>query len=294
MQLSRKYSSKEICSKYKCESNLVEDIIFDQISSITNPVDNSLGFLSKSVTNKIDLSCFSLLLIAEDVEVDSKIPVIKSNNVLKIVSDILSDCNISKNYSNSETFHNVTIGENVKIGNNCQIYPGTFINHNSIIGDNVIIHANTVIGSDGFGYYMNEGLWVKIPHVGGVIIDNNVEIGSNVSIDRGMIDNTHLKDNSKIDNLVHIAHNVVIGSNTAIAACTGIAGSTVIGNNCTVDGGSGINGHITICDDVHIHGMSMITKSITKKGQYASGMPADNVRNWRKNQVLFRNLNKNK
>ena len=105
-----------------------------------------------------------------------------------------------------------------------------------------------------------------------------------------MIDTSYLKNNCKIDNLVHIAHNVTIGRNTAIAACTGIAGSTTIGNNCTIGGGVGINGHITICDDVHIHGMSMITKSIKVRGEYASGMPADTVRNWRRNQVSFRNL----
>ena len=119
----------------------------------------------------------------------------------------------------------------------------------------------------------------KIPHIGSVIIEDNVEIGSGTTIDRGLIDCTHLMNNCKIDNLVHIAHNVVVGSNTAIAACTGIAGSTTIGNNnCTIGGGVGINGHITICDDVHIHGMSMITKSITSKGEYASAMAADTVR----------------
>ena len=109
-----------------------------------------------------------------------------------------------------------------------------------------------------------------------------------------MIDNTFLRSNCKIDNLVHIAHNVTIGSNTAIAACTGIAGSSTIGDNCTIGGGVGINGHISICDNVHIHGMSMITKSIKSEGEYASAMAADTVRNWRRNQVLFRNLYKKK
>jgi UDP-3-O-[3-hydroxymyristoyl] glucosamine N-acyltransferase len=194
----------------------------------------------------------------------------------------------------SNEYSNVTIGENVEIGSNCIIYPGVFINHNTIIGDNVIIHPNAVVGSDGFGLYQINGLWKKIPHLGSVIIESNVEIGSNTTIDRGMIDNTILKNNCKIDNLVHIAHNVTIGSNTAIAACTGIAGSTSIGDNCTIGGGVGINGHITICDNVNIHGMSMITKSITKEGDYASALAADSVRNWRRNQVIFRNLYKKK
>ena len=140
--------------------------------------------------------------------------------------------------------------------------------------------------------YKLDGLWKKIPHVGSVVIEDDVEIGSNTSIDRGMLDNTILKRNCKIDNLVHIAHNVTVGSNTAIAACTGIAGSTSIGDNCTIGGGVGINGHITICSKVNIHGMSMITKSITKEGDYASALAADSVRNWRRNQVIFRNLYK--
>lgn len=293
MQLARKYSTNDISKKYACESNFTEEIIFDKISSITNPVKNSLGFLTKSPSDSLDLSLFSVLIVSNEIELNSKTPIIKSNNVLHIIADILSECKFNMNYNISDSFTNVVIGENVTFGKNCLIYPGTFINHNTTIGDNVIIHPNTVIGSDGFGYYKTNDLWQKIPHVGGVVIEDNVEIGSNVSIDRGMIDNTLLMNNSKIDNLVHIAHNVIVGKNTAIAACTGVAGSTIIGDNCTIGGGSGINGHINICDDVHIHGMSMITKSINKKGQYASGMPADSVRNWRKNQVLFRNLNKN-
>ena len=127
----------------------------------------------------------------------------------------------------------------------------------------------------------------KMPHVGSVIIEDNVEIGSGTTIDRGMIDNTHIRKNCKIDNLVHIAHNVTIGENTAIAACTGIAGSTIIGNDCTIGGGVGINGHITVCDNVHIHGMTMVTKSIKKEGSYASAMAADTVRNWSKKSSII-------
>jgi UDP-3-O-[3-hydroxymyristoyl] glucosamine N-acyltransferase len=198
----------------------------------------------------------------------------------------------SSNYSKSDVYNNAIIGENVQIGENCTIYPGVFINHNCYIGNNVIIHPNVTIGSDGFGLYKIDELWKKIPHVGSVIIEDDVEIGSNTTIDRGMLDNTILKRNCKIDNLVHIAHNVTVGRNTAIAACTGIAGSTSIGDNCTIGGGVGINGHITICNNVNIHGMSMITKSITTEGDYASALAADTVRNWRRNQVIFRNLYK--
>ena len=199
-------------------------------------------------------------------DINKDILLFRTKNVSKSLSKLLYKINKDRKYKLLKNHLNVTIGENVSIGNNCLLYPGVFINHDTIIGDNVIIHPNAVIGSDGFGLYHDENTWVKMPHVGSVIIEDNVEIGSGTTIDRGMIDNTYIRENCKIDNLVHIAHNVTIGENTAIAACTGIAGSTIIGNNCTIGGGVGINGHITICDNVHIHGMTMVTKSIKKEG----------------------------
>ena len=155
----------------------------------------------------------------------------------------------------------------------------------------MIIHSGSVIGADGFGLVLNEQkVWEKIPQVGGVRIGDFVEIGANSTIDRGSLDMTRIENNVKIDNLVHIAHNVQIGTNTAIAACVGIAGSTVIGKNCTIGGGSGVNGHITIADDIHIHGMTMVTKSLLKPGQYASGTTVESVDSWRRNQARFKNL----
>jgi UDP-3-O-[3-hydroxymyristoyl] glucosamine N-acyltransferase len=240
------------------------------------------------------LSSFSGLVVSNTFAKDiaASVTLFRVENVKRSMSLLLDTIPNSSHYTKSEVYNNATIGENVKIGENCIIYPGVFINHNCSIGSNVIIHPNVTIGSDGFGLYKINGLWKKIPHVGAVVIEDDVEIGSNSTIDRGMLDNTILKKNCKIDNLVHIAHNVTIGSNTAIAACTGIAGSTSIGDNCTIGGGVGINGHITICDNVNIHGMSMITKSITTEGDYASALAADSVRNWRRNQVIFRNLYK--
>ena len=123
-----------------------------------------------------------------------------------------------------------------------------------------------------------------------MVIDNNVEIGANSTIDKGTLDSTMISNNVKIDNHVHIAHNVFIGENTAIAACVGIAGSTSIGKNCIIGGGAGINGHISITDNVHIHGMTMVTKSITEQGMYASGTTVEPVASWRKNQARFKEL----
>ncbi len=293
MNLDREYTCSDLCTilDAKCENS--NDYLFNQISTLTHPIEKSLGFISSNETSQ-DISKFSGLIVPNDFLGETKIsiPLFKTKNVMHALSNLLSKAQVLSDYSTLKDSHNVSIGSNVSIGDNCIFYPGVFINHNTIIGNNVIIHPNAVIGSDGFGLYKINDTWKKIPHVGSVIIEDNVEIGSCSTIDRGLIDNTILRNNCKIDNLVHIAHNVVIGKNTAIAACSGIAGSTSIGNNCTIGGGVGINGHIDICDDVHIHGMTTVTKSIKEKGQYASAMPADNVRNWRKNQVIFRNLKK--
>ena len=293
MKLNKAYSCAELSTllEAKCEKN--QNNIFEIISSLTYPLKNSLGFIFQDKV-KNDLSLFSGLVVDDTFiqDVDASITLFRVENVKHSMSLLLETLPNSSHYAKSEVFNNVTIGENVKIGENCIIYPGVFINHNCSIGNNVIIHPNVTIGSDGFGLYKIDGLWKKIPHVGSVIIEDDVEIGSNTTIDRGMLDSTVLRRNCKIDNLVHIAHNVTIGSNTAIAACTGIAGSTTVGNNCTIGGGVGINGHITICDNVNIHGMSMITKSVTTEGNYASALAADSVRNWRRNQVIFRNLYK--
>ncbi|MDC0985311.1 UDP-3-O-(3-hydroxymyristoyl)glucosamine N-acyltransferase [Gammaproteobacteria bacterium] len=295
MKLNKAYSCAELSAILDASCDNDNHKTFDIVSSLSNPVNDSLGFIFQDKINE-DISSFSGLIVSNTFEQDvgEKVTLFKVDNVKHSLSMLLNTISNLSSYKMSKEYSNVTIGENVEIGSNCTIYSGVFINHNTIIGDNVIIHPNAVVGSDGFGLYQINGLWKKIPHLGSVIIESNVEIGSNTTIDRGMIDNTILKNNCKIDNLVHIAHNVTIGSNTAIAACTGIAGSTSIGDNCSIGGGVGINGHITICDNVNIHGMSMITKSITKEGDYASALAADNVRNWRRNQVIFRNLYKKK
>ncbi len=294
MKLDKAYTISELENVLGAECNSNSDNLFDTISTITNPIKGSLGFLTNH--NNYDLSPFAGLIVdfSFSKDIGKDILLFRTKNVSKSLSKLLYRISNSSKYELLDNHLNVTIGENVKIGKNCLLYPGVFINHDTIIGDNVIIHPNAVIGSDGFGLYRDENSWAKIPHVGSVVIEDNVEIGSGTTIDRGMIDNTYLRKNCKIDNLVHIAHNVTIGKNTAIAACTGIAGSTIIGNNCTIGGGVGINGHITLCDNVHIHGMTMVTKSIKKEGSYASAMAADTVRNWSKNQVLFRNLYKKK
>ncbi len=196
--------------------------------------------------------------------------------------------------SNINIGKNVTIEPGVVISNNCFIGDNTVIKANVVlydkvnIGNNCLIHSNTVIGADGFGYAQDErNNWVKMPHLGGVVIESEVEIGSNTSIDRGCIGDTLIKKGVIIDNLVQIAHNVVIGEYTAIAGCVAIGGSTVIGSRCLIGGATTIAGHLTIIDNVHITGTSSINKSLLKAGVYSSGLPVKDNMTWKKNTVRF-------
>lgn len=184
----------------------------------------------------------------------------------------------------------VYIGENVKIGDNSKIYPGTKILDDTIIGDNCIIHSNCSIGSDGFGFAPNDdGTYRKIPQTGNVIIGNDVEIGSNSTIDRATIGSTIISDGVKLDNQIQIAHNVEIGTNTAIAAQSGIAGSTKIGKNCMIGGQVGIIGHLKIGDNVKIQAQAGVTSNIDSNARI-TGTPAIPFMNYNKSYIHFKNL----
>lgn len=187
---------------------------------------------------------------------------------------------------------NVSVGDNVKIGKNCLIYSGVRIYSDSIIGDNCIVHSNSVIGSDGFGFAPNkQGNYIKTPQIGNVIIGDNVEIGSNSSIDRATLGSTLVSEGVKIDNLVQIAHNVVIGKNTVIAGQCGIAGSTKIGENCQIGGQVGIIGHLKIGNNVRINGQAGVFSNI-KDNTILRGTPAIDERTFNRSYVYFRNLEK--
>lgn len=171
--------------------------------------------------------------------------------------------------SKSRIHSNCSIGNNVEIGSNCIIYPNVTIYNGCKLGNNVIIHSGTVIGSDGFGFAKQEnGTYKKIPQRGIVLIEDDVEIGSNCSIDRATIGETRICRGVKLDNQIQIAHNVEIGEDTVIAAQSGIAGSTKIGKRCMLGGKAGIGGHLNICDDVILGASIGLVKSITKPGMY--------------------------
>ncbi|MCO6460315.1 MAG: UDP-3-O-(3-hydroxymyristoyl)glucosamine N-acyltransferase [Saprospiraceae bacterium] len=185
----------------------------------------------------------------------------------------------------------VFIGKGVKIGSNSIIMSGVKIMEGCVIGSNVIIHSNTVIGSDGFGFApTGEGNYVKILQLGNVIIKDDVEIGSNCSIDRATFGSTIIHKGAKLDNLIQIAHNVEIGSHTVIAAQTGIAGSTKIGEHCRIGGQVGIVGHITIADGTQIQAQSGIQSSIKTANSKLFGSPALDYNNYLRSYAIFKNL----
>jgi UDP-3-O-[3-hydroxymyristoyl] glucosamine N-acyltransferase len=199
-----------------------------------------------------------------------------------------SGCSIG----NRVTIHpGVHLAENISIGDDVCLYPRVCIYSNVSIGSRSIIHSGSVIGSDGFGYVtMPSGAYRKIPQIGGVFIGEDVEIGANTTIDAGTLIATKIGYGVKIDNLVHIAHNVEIGDYTAMAACVGIAGSTKIGKHCTIGGAAMFVGHIAICDHVHIGGGTLVSKSITEPGVYSSSFPFLSRSDWQKNAVHIRQL----
>ena len=186
----------------------------------------------------------------------------------------------------------VYIGKNVAIGKNSKIYSNVSIYENTVLGDNCIIHSGTVVGSDGFGFNKDShGNNLKVIHSGNVHIEDNVEIGSNCTIDRATLGSTIIMNGVKIDNLVQIAHNVIIGKNTCIAAQVGIAGSTVLGNDCLIGGQAGIAGHLKIGDRVHVQAKTGVLKNLTSDSK-VMGFPAINYMDYNKSYIHFKNFPK--
>ena len=186
----------------------------------------------------------------------------------------------------------VYIGKNVAIGKNSKIYSNVSIYENSVLGDNCIIHSGTVVGSDGFGFNKDShGNNLKVIHSGNVHIEDNVEIGSNCTIDRATLGSTIIMNGVKIDNLVQIAHNVIIGKNTCIAAQVGIAGSTVLGNDCLIGGQAGIGGHLKIGDRVHVQAKTGVLKNLDSDSK-VMGFPAINYMDYNKSYIHFKNFPK--
>lgn len=219
--------------------------------------------------------------------------------VIDETADIASTCFIAANTvigRNVKLAANVVIGPGtviepgVEIGANTRIAANVVIYHDCLIGKNCVISSGTVIGADGFGYAEENRRWVKIPQVGQVIIEDDVEIGANTTIDRGALDDTIIGQGVKLDNLIQIGHNCRIGAHTVIAGCVGIAGSARIGKHCKIGGAAMILGHLEIADDVTISPGSMITRSLTKADTYTALMPFQAHEQWLKTAANIRRL----
>ncbi len=190
-------------------------------------------------------------------------------------------------------YENVYVGDDVRIGSHCIIYPGVRIYPGMVIGNNVIIHSNAVIGADGFGFApMEDGTWKKIEHTGNVVIEDDVEIGANVCIDKSQMESTVIRKGVKIDDLCMIAHNVEVGKNTVMAAQTGIAGSTKVGEHCIIAGQVGIAGHINVADNTTIGAQSGILGSIKEEGQTLMGTPAFPLKQYLRSYAVFKRAGK--
>jgi UDP-3-O-[3-hydroxymyristoyl] glucosamine N-acyltransferase len=202
----------------------------------------------------------------------------------------------------------VSIGADVVVGEGVVLHPGCVIGDGCVIGAGSVLHANVsvyagcrigqrcilhsgvVIGADGFGFAPDGGQWVKIPQIGGVVIGDEVEIGANTTIDRGTLEDTQIGDGSKIDNLVQIAHNCVIGRHCVIAGCAGLSGSVTLEDNVILGGAAMITGHLRIASGTVVSGGSLVTKSITRPGQYTSVFPIEEHSRWVHNAAQIRHL----
>lgn len=300
------------------------------LAKIEEGTEGSITFLANpKYTPYIYTTQASITIVNRSFEPDAPITttLIKVDDAYKSFSKLLEYYNqvklmksgieqpsfISDNVSYGENLYLGAfcyIGKNVKIGNNVKIYPNTFVGDNVTIGDNSIlfagvrvysetqigngctIHSGSIIGSDGFGYAPNEeGVYSKVPQIGNVILEDNVDVGACTTIDRATLGSTVIKKGVKLDNQIQIAHNVVIGENTVIASQTGIAGSTKIGKNCIIGGQVGIVGHLTIGNGVRIQAQSGVGRNIPD-GEAIQGSPAMGYTDFNKSYVHFRNLPK--
>ncbi len=306
----KKYSLKYISDYIDASIIGDEDLEVDHLSTIEDAKYGSLTFLANpKYAKKLDLSKTFAIIAKEKLKDKVNVtylicddPYLAYAKVSKLFS---SKSDYKKHDSSNIYIHesvelgsntnigpNVFIGENCKIGDRTIIYPNTTLFKNVIVGEDCIIHSNSVLGSDGFGFAPKNDGYEKIEQLGQLIIGNDVEIGAGCTIDRGAISNTTISDGCKLDNQIHIAHNVSLGSNSAIAACCAIAGSSKIGENFKMGGLSGVLGHLEICDDVTVGAHTLITKSIRSSGNYIGIMPAQNHMNWSKSAVFIKKRGK--
>jgi UDP-3-O-[3-hydroxymyristoyl] glucosamine N-acyltransferase len=302
------------------------NILINSVASLESAHKNSISFFNNPRYSDLLITTKAAVVIInrESLSFRSGVSIVIDNPYLYFakVSQLLNPSkSLKKEVHKSAIIHpscklgldiyigpNVVIDENVSIDDGVVIHAGSMIEADSVIGKASVIHphvvikANTVIGknctlyagcvigSDGFGYAKDDNKWIAIPQTGRVILGDNVDIGSNSTIDRGTLDDTIISSGVKIDNLVQIGHNCMIGENTIIAGCVGIAGSAKIGKNCAIGGAAMILGHLSITDNVTISPGSMITRSIKTSGTYTALMPFQDHEAWLKTAAKIRRL----
>lgn len=325
-----KFTASQIAEILEGEIEGNPEIEVSMLSKIEEGQKGSLTFLSNpKYTSFIYTTQASVVVVNKDFVPEKKISstLLKVDDAYKSFSKLLEFYNeYKRSKSGRENPHYLSetatigenvyigafayIGENVVIGDNCKIYPNAFVGDDVVIGDNTtvysgvhiyyetqigkncVINSGAVIGADGFGFVPNEkGVYSKVPQIGNVIIEDNVDIGSCTSIDRATLGSTRIREGVKLDNQIQIAHNVEIGKNTVIASQTGIAGSTKIGENCQIGGQVGFAGHLIIGNGVKIQAQSGVGKNL-KDNEVVQGSHAFNFMDWNKSYIHFRNLPK--
>lgn len=303
-----------------------DDVSIDRVSSIANAQPGNITFITDSkYREELKATKASAVILAEENRSYTDLPCIVTDNPYAYFARLLAllnpkllpvkgihasavvdasalipdSCSVGPN---AVIGANVILGDDVVISANCNIGSGVSIGKNSelqanvtiyqdcVIGQNCTVAAGVVIGADGFGYANQKSEWVKIPQVGRVIIKDNVDIGANTSIDRGALDDTVIEQGVKLDNLIQVGHNCVIGEHTVIAGCVGIAGSAKIGKRCKIGGAAMILGHLEIADDVTVSPGSMITRSLHQADTYTALMPFQAHDDWLKTAASLRRL----
>jgi UDP-3-O-[3-hydroxymyristoyl] glucosamine N-acyltransferase len=328
MKLGRSIPLKMLADSVGVRFRGDPDCLIDGLATLERAEDGDLSFLSnRSYKKYLNTTRASAVIMSAEDEKDCSINALISTNPRLSLAKVTAlfdkksshptgihptvvigeGCNIPSSVSigaYTVLGNDVVLGDGVVIQSGCAIGDACQIGADSVLKDRVVlyqnvkigqkccIHSGSVIGSDGFGFANDAGTWVKVPHIGSVVIGNQVDIGANTTIDRGFLEDTTIGDGVIIDNLVQIGHNVSIGDHTAIAGCVGIAGSTVVGKYCLIGGGASIAGHIQIADQVHITAISGVNHSLTTKGVYSSGFPAKPATTWRKNVARFQYLDK--
>lgn len=318
----------ELAERFGCELIGDPDIVVDSVGSLANAMPGALSFLSNYALEQqlASTKAAAVILRADDAE-NSPTAVLISDNpyacyarmaavvcpppvyepgvhpsaVVAATATVARTAHIAANAviedgatigENSSIGPGAVVGPDCVIGDNCRLHANVTFVRNVTIGDRCIFHSGAVVGADGFGNAMTPEGWVKVPQVGGVRVGNDVEVGSNTTIDCGAIDDTVIENGVRLDNLIQIGHNAYIGEHTAMATACAIAGSARIGKRCMFAGMVGMAGHIEVCDDVVVNGKGMISKSITEPGAYASNFPIEDVRTWNRRVATVRRLGK--